>query len=190
MVSMTKALAASGLFGAVVVSAIALSNAEARPPEQTPARTGIVVKLVGIGEAEVRDVSAYTDADGADVALCFDIQMVDPTSGRVLGTATDCIMDIQEVGDGLSMSSVTMFHFASGSVISIGEVTVQPTTIGSPNITHITGSIPTGDTNSIVAGTGAFRHASGPVRVSGAVDLSRFGDGIITFDCLFVLNFD
>ena len=37
---------------------------------------------------------------------------------------------------------------------------------------------------------GRYQNATGSVRLSGAVNLSELGDGVITFDCLFVINLD
>ena len=175
------ALAALGLSAAVM-------TAEARP---SAGRPGMVVQLVGADVGEVRDLSHLTSAPGASEALCFDVTMVDPTTGRVLGTASDCLLNVQPVGDGMSLTAVTIFNFPGGSVINEGQTTVQPTTIGSPGITHITGAIPGAGDGTIIGGTGRFRHASGSARLSGAVDLSQLASSTeITFDCLFVLDFD
>jgi hypothetical protein len=38
--------------------------------------------------------------------------------------------------------------------------------------------------------TRGFHNASGPVRLSGAVDLSNAGSGEITFSCIFVLDLE
>lgn len=73
---------------------------------------------------------------------------------------------------------------------SRGQTTVQPTTIGSPDVTHITGAIPATDENSILSGTRKFQDATGQVRLSGSVNLDNLGSGEITFDCLFVINLD
>jgi hypothetical protein len=42
----------------------------------------------------------------------------------------------------------------------------------------------------LILTTRGFRHSSGEVRLSGAVNLSNFGSGEITFSCLFVLDLD
>ena len=45
--------------------------------------------------------------------------------------------------------------------------------------------------NQIVSGTGRFRNATGRVRLNGDVDMSLFfSDNIITFDCIFRIDFD
>jgi hypothetical protein len=50
--------------------------------------------------------------------------------------------------------------------------------------------VPNPGANSIIGGTGRFQNATGSVRLSGAVNLSELGDGVITFDCVFVINLD
>ena len=150
----------------------------------------LVVRLVGTAEAEIQDLSDLTDAPGADEALCFDLVMEDARTGKVIGTATDCLINVQEVGDGLSLTAITIFNFPGGTLINEGQTTVQPTTIGSNPVTHITGAIPDPGVNTFVGGTGRFANATGSVRLSGAVNLSDVGDGIISFDCLFVVDED
>jgi hypothetical protein len=41
----------------------------------------------------------------------------------------------------------------------------------------------------VIYGDGKFRKAAAPVRLSGAVNLSKLdSDGEITFDCMFAIN--
>lgn len=177
---------ASGLLGAgAATSPASVTEGMSRP--------GRVVLLQGTAVGQVRDVSAFTGAPGASQALCFDIPIIDPLTGRVIGTASDCLMNVQPVGNegGMSLTAVTFFNLPGGTIVAQGNTSVQPTTIGSPSVTHITGAIPDAGQNSIIAGTGAFRRATGPVRLSGAVNLSRLGShGEITFDCVFIIDLD
>lgn len=153
----------------------------------------IVVRLVGTAIGEDRTVPDI-DGDGiGDPALCFDINLEDVKTGKIIGTATDCLSNITSVGDGLSLVGTTTFDFNNGNqLVSRGITTVQPITDGSPNMTHITGSIPDVNENNILSGTGKYHNASGPVRLSGAVNMAPQDDGSlqITFDCLFVINLE
>ncbi len=56
-------------------------------------------------------------------------------------------------------------------------------------MTHITGAIPRPGENSVLSGSGAFKGAAASVRISGAVNMSNFANGEITFDCIFVVTF-
>ena len=37
-------------------------------------------------------------------------------------------------------------------------------------------------------GTGKYQDVTGNTRLSGAVDMSKMGEGVVTFDCIFVIN--
>ena len=172
-----------GLF--VALAAIACSSAADQPED-----TSIIVALRG-SSTGVADV--LSDLPDSLDALCFpDLQMVEVKSGLVIGTARDCLSNINTVGDGMAITGTTFFNFTEGeSLISRGETSVQPTTTGSPNFTHITGAIPTAGSNQVIGGTEQYQNASGTVRLSGAVNLSLLeSDGQITFDCLFEITLE
>ncbi len=155
------------------------------------AKPNLVVALRGTGMA-VPDLVPDIDGDGQDdEALCFDVDLVDLKSGRTIGAATDCLSNITPVGDGMALVGTTYFHFPEGVLVTRGLTSVLPTTIGSPNFTHITGAVPDHGENGVLFGTGRFYEASGAARLSGAVNLSELGsDGKITFDCIFIIDLD
>lgn len=127
------------------------------------------------------------DGDGNDdPAVCFDLEVRDINTGLRIGDGTDCLSNITPVGDGLQVIATTYFKLPSGTLVSRGTTTVQPTTGGSPSFTHITGAVPDSGVNNVLSGTGAFKRAKGRVRLSGAVNLSQ--EGIISFDCLFIAD--
>jgi hypothetical protein len=151
----------------------------------------IAVRLVGTGEAYV-DEKMFEDFGLEPMgALCFDIDLVDIKTGKTIGTASDCLSDIIESTDdrGLMLTGTTFFHFPGGTLVSQGLTTVQPVLHGSDDFTHITGAVPSATDEGVVYGDGKFKNASGPVRLSGAVNLSLLGsDGLITFDCMFIID--
>ena len=67
-------------------------------------------------------------------------------------------------------------------------VTVQPKLHGLEEFTHVTGAAPSPSENNVIYGDGRFKDAAGPVRLSGLVNLARFGDGYIDFDCVFIIE--
>lgn len=159
----------------------------------------LVLNLIGIGEMypdKVPDI----DGDGDDDdAICFDVELVNAKNDRVIGTATDCLSEIDfENGDngGIALIGTTYFYMHQGMLITRGQTTVQPTnhpttTPSGQMITHITGASGTG--NAILSGTGRFAGSTGTVRLSGMVDMSKFNEddgNLIAFDCLFVINLD
>lgn len=190
MINKTLTVAATAMFAIVLgMGMVAIAMAE---PDQA-ADPNIVVRLVGTAIGEDRMVPDIDGDEVDDPALCFDINLEDVKTGKIIGTATDCLSDITSVGDGLSLVGTTTFNFNEGNQLtSRGITTVQPVTDGSPNMTHITGSIPDVNGNSILSGTGKFYDASGPVRLSGAVNMVPQDDGSlqITFDCLFVIDLE
>jgi hypothetical protein len=173
---------------AVLISTCLMSTVYAKPSK---GGKNIVVRLVGTGEAYDGDsLFAEFGLDPAG-ATCFNLDLVDAKSGKVIGVAADCLSDINESvsDDGLMLTGTTFFFFKSGTLISQGLTTVQPKLHGSDNFTHITGAIPSPDDDSVIYGDGKFKKASGPVRLSGAVNLSKLdSEGKITFDCVFIID--
>jgi hypothetical protein len=133
------------------------------------------------------------DGDGVeDEATCFTVDLIDLETNEVIGDATDCLSNITEVGDGLTLVGTTTFNFPQGQLVTRGLTTVQPLLHGENGFTHSTGAPPplNGESN-ILSGTGVFADSvgSGTARLSGLVDMSRLGDeGILRFDCLFVID--
>ncbi len=149
--------------------------------------TNIAVRLVGTGDLFNGD-ALFDEFDLTPVgALCYDLDLVDVKSGDVIGSAADCLSNLNPIGDGVALTGTTFFFFPGGTVVSQGLTTVQPVLYGSPDVTHITGAIPQPGENSVVYGDGKFQNASGPVRLSGAVNLTNF-PGQAIFDCVFILD--
>ena len=154
-----------------------------------------VLNLVGSGNMYPATVP---DIDGDlvdDSAICFDIDLINAANQQVIGTATDCLSNIEPSGFGLQLVGTTFFHLPQGTLITRGNTTVQP--VGHPTvtpdgqeITHITGA--SGEGNAIIGGSGRFENREGTVRLSGMVDMTNFaGEGTpIAFDCLFVIKLD
>ncbi len=175
----------SGILAVILVVSMGLAQAYAGKQ--------MILNLVGTGVATPGTVPDI-DGDGIDdPADCFTVDLKDMTagqSGQFVGTATDCLSDVTPVGGGLSLVGTTIFEMPQGQLVSRGLTTVQPTTHGSPDVTHITGAIPDGS-NDVLSGTKKFKNAAGTVRLSGAVNMSKLAsDGEITFDCIFVINLD
>lgn len=122
--------------------------------------------------------------------LCFDIDLVDARTGRVLGSGSDCLSDItQSDNGGMQLTATSFFYFHGGTLVSQGLVSVQPKFHGLEEYTHVVGAAPAPSENNVIYGDGKFRHAEGSVRLSGLVNLSRLGtEFIIDFDCVFIID--
>jgi len=133
---------------------------------------------------EIRDI------DGTDMD-CFDVDITDPVSGRILGTGTDCLaLTTTPIGDdgGFTIENTQFFHLPQGTIVTSITTTIQPVgAVGSPGLTHVTGAV---EADGVLRGDRRFRNAKGRVRLNGGVDLSQLGSNIITFDCLFRIDFD
>ena len=175
-----------------IVIAIFIATAAFMPFQATAKSAkgnNLVVALVGTATGYEADMMYGAGGDDP-VALCFDLDIIDLKTGQKIGTATDCLSNIEVVEDSIALVGRTFFHFPGGSVVTRGLTSVQPTTHGSPDFTHITGAIPADGENSVLAGDGKFENVAGTARLSGAVNMSMVSEGIITFNCIFVLDLE
>ena len=88
------------------------------------------------------------------------------------------------------MFNTTFFNFEDGTIASLSETTVQPVSdpLPSSSATHVTGEIGSGNNILPDMGSGSFEGVTGSTRLSGAVDMSKMGEGVVTFACIFVIN--
>ncbi len=157
--------------------------------QETDAGMQIAVVLAGTATGETRDIS------GSPME-CFDVNLLDPVNGKVLGKGTDCLdlNSIEMIGDdgGMLLNNTTFFKFDEGTIVSLSRTAAQPVSDPLPTsgATHITGEISSGDNILAEMGTGKYQGVKGNTRLSGSVDMSAFtGPGSqITFDCIFVIN--
>lgn len=131
------------------------------------------------------------ETTGVVAGNCFEAELIYVPTGKVIGTGVDCLSKVRETGGGLALLGTAIFDFGPfGTLTTQGLTSVQPKTHGSENITHITGAIPMPGENSIIGGTGIFEGVTGTSRLSGAVNMGNIHNNEITFDCLFVIDFD
>ena len=178
-----------------------------------PKQIGAVVKMFGTGTAGIVSEKSLKgiESTGIDVSglTCFELPGLDPVSGRKLAVVVDCIRPINTDGDlkgeGLQVEAYNFFFFHNGTVVNHDCNSVRPffEGTGDAGVTHMTGSIPPSEFNKatgvngpeactvnqgIIYGAGAYKNVVGDARLSGAVNLSKFSEGTITFSCLYVLN--
>lgn len=141
------------------------------------------------GQPKVYRLKGTADLKEVEDQLCYTVDLWDIEQDRIVGTATDCLSEIDTSDPtGVVLTGRTTFDFGRGdSFTSQGRTSVRPTMPGSSEaFTHITGAVPAEGTNSVIAGEGRFTGFEATVRLSGAVDLTLF-PGTATFDCLFVV---
>ena len=185
----------SKMFAAVVLIAATLFSLQTTAAPKKDVKTNNAgyqdaLRFFGAGVARAPDT---TRGEPADANWCFDAEMQDAVTGRRVGDGVDCLKVVGGDGIGIEVIGTTFFNFDNqrGNIVSQGMTTVQPVLHGSEGFTHITGAIPQDGDNNVISGTRTFRNATGPVRLSGAVNMSEFngnfGDTIF-FSCLFILD--
>ena len=201
----TKAIRIPVILATAAILIAAVPNAHAG---------GLAVKFFGTAQAGdlSPNIEQAIEESSVDVAgfACFQLPIVDAASGRPLGIGVDCLNPFDDSGDingaGVQIEAKTFFFLRKGLLVNHGCTSVRPffEGVGDAGVTHMTGSIPEGEfgvapssvpeeceeVGGLIRATRGFRHSSGEVRLSGAVNLSNFGSGEITFSCLFVLDLD
>ena len=100
---------------------------------------------------------------------------------------TSCVVTFQKADGGFEIINTTYFRFPEGMIVSESRTSVQPAADdGSGRAIFITGEI--ADEPNIIRGTKAFRGATGNSRLSGIVDMTDFDIGIVSFDCIFIID--
>jgi hypothetical protein len=159
----------------------------------------LVVQMKGRGGFEFPPPNlAELLPDGA--GGCFVTDLVDPKTGWTIGRGYDCILGAPNfigVEGGFTIQTAYMLDFTGqGTLVSVNEITVQPTLDALPEetgITHVLGDFPVEHT--IISGTRRFKKAKGSVRLSGGNDLRELNlddllNSFITFDYLFVISLE
>lgn len=176
----------TNIFLVILVTLLSASGANA-------SRFGnnIVVLLAGEGLADDSG-NQFTQLGlvAPEGVLCFDMDLVNAVTGRVIGSGSDCLSDINPSDNGgMSLTATSFFHFRHGTIVSQGLVSVQPKLHGLKEFTHVTGAAPSPSENNVIYGDGRFKNAAGSVRLSGLVNLSRLAtEGAIDFDCVFIID--
>lgn len=161
-------------------------------------RTPIMLKVDGVGHMRMSTVDAFVGV-GTRPAMCFDLKLLDMSSGEQIGTATDCMSEVVENGEGgMGVVATTTFRIPNGTATVQTFVAAQP--VINPgrfvdndgrSYTHMTGAI--GGQSAVIRSSGVLAGISGTGRISGLLDMSHFnkqeGD-IVMFNCLFEIYLD
>jgi hypothetical protein len=156
----------------------------------------LIVKITGENISYRKAVPNFEEE-----ALCFDIDLFDYKTHKIIGEVTDCISDLKSDGmGGIDFVGTTFLHFPDGTIVTQGDVTVQPvvgeTTLRTgQRITNITGSATTGNTFVEGESTGIYANRTGNTRISGMINTENFtadpaGGEPQFFDCIFEIELD
>jgi len=81
--------------------------------------TNIAVRLVGTGDLFIGD-ELFDEFDLTPVgALCYEIPLVDIKTGNVIGSAADCLSDINPDGDGVALTGTPFYMVPLISLIPL-----------------------------------------------------------------------
>jgi hypothetical protein len=198
-----KSLKVVSLLCAVFMLAVVQAQAETLTPQmlgvanlpgtgsnlcQIDAREGTNINFNAL-DGQLPPLGA-TFPPGDDCAgfICFEIPLVNPGNGTLLGSGVDCLRFEDGTAPGpesFKVAAVSFFVMPGGTLVTAGRTSVLALSDGwgnggVPQKTHATGSIPTPGAHSVIAGTGEFAGAQGMARVSGAVGIGAE----VSFDCL------
>jgi len=146
--------------------------------------TEIVLRGEGVVQGQIFQVT--DPITGIEIeSTCFTMDLVNPSTSKVIGTLQDCNLETVVFEDGSMISHViTTFSIdGQGTITSIAEVIQKPIEHG----IYRTFFNPLED--NIIQGTGNFQGIKGTVSLRGEVDLSQFEQGIVRFNCTFTIKF-
>lgn len=157
------ALFAGGMFAPLAFIWFRPAKTDPGPPP------GITVELRGAATGVTRVI------DGTSMD-CFEMDLVEPDTSKVIGTGTECL-DLDSIAGnpdegGFAISNTTILDLPGGTIKSRNRTTMQPLLDGSPEMTHLAGNAP--EAENVLSGTGRFASLRGTVHLSGTADLSRF----------------
>jgi hypothetical protein len=183
-----KPIIKTNIFLFILVTLLSVSGANA-----SGKGINIVVLLAGEGLAD-NTGNQFTQLGLVvpDGVLCFDIDLIDAKTDRVIGSGSDCLSAITpSENGGMALTATSFFHFPGGTLVSEGLVSVRPKLHGLDEYTHVVGAAPAPSENNVIYADGNFEDAAGSVRLSGLVNLSRLQEfGIINFDCVFIIDIE
>ena len=145
------------------------------------------LKVIGRGASVAQLKTIMNPDNGQPVeAFCFLMDLVDSKTGEIIGTLEDCDMGTTENPDGTLISKiVTKFNFTGkGSITSRGDVLQRPIGEGKFSTEFTPTEI------NIVAVTDDFLGLEGKTTLVGEVDLTRFDQDIIIFNCNFTIDLE
>lgn len=180
-------------FAVTSLSTLSIANAGQSEAQDLKHKKSLVLQLKGSAFGEMRNYDTNGDGHNDGYGNCFDLTLYDPASGKQIGTGTDCL-DVQyESGEGVNLTGTGFFNLRKGTLVVQGNTSVRPFFHPLPsrdgvNYTHLTGA--NGD-GGVMYGTNKYEGATGKVRLSGQVDMSRvMSDNFIQFDCIFIVDFN
>lgn len=119
--------------------------------------------------------------------ICFLMELVDPDTGKIIGTLEDCVVSSETPSDGTITSRViTSINIDGRGTIQSENLVLQTIQPPVEEFNFKTSFTPTED--NIIHTTFEFEGMKGTVSLDGEVNLKNLESGIATFDCDFTIH--
>jgi len=79
-----------------------------------------IFKLAGTGSMHKMQVPGLDEE-----AMCFDVELYN-AGNKYVGSATDCLSDVQPKANGLTILGTTFFYLPQGTIVTRGKISIQP----------------------------------------------------------------
>ena len=119
--------------------------------------------------------------------VCFLMELVDPDTGKVIGTLEDCVVSSETPSDGTITSRViTSINIDGRGTIQSENLVLQTIQPPVEEFNFKTSFTPTED--NVIHTTFEFEGMKGTVSLDGEVNLRHLEEGIATFNCYFTID--
>lgn len=146
--------------------------------------------LHAVGTATATPIDQLIPGTEQEVSgISYTMDFFDKETGELLGSLTDINVSMDNQPDGTVIAEgFPIFTFQEdGSTLSLHNfVLLQPLEAGIMSATYE----PAYQEKNIISGTGRFAGARGQSILSATLDVTQMEAGIITFDCIYMIELD
>lgn len=151
-------------------------------PEQI--RLKVIAKGTAIGQPKT---IVHPKTGETLESVCFLMELVDPDTGNIIGTLQDCVVDNVPNDDGSILSKViTSINLNGRGTIQAENQVLQTSQPPVEEFNFTTSFTPT--ENNVISTSFEFENMEGTVALDGVVNLANFEQGIVTFNCDFIID--
>ncbi|PXX27366.1 hypothetical protein [Arenibacter sp. ARW7G5Y1] len=120
---------------------------------------------------------------------CYLMELVDTSTGKVIGTLEDCVVSSETPSDGtLTSRVITFINIEGRGTIQAENMVFQELIPPYQDLNFDTSFTPT--ENNVINTTFEFEGMEGTVSLEGKVSFINLGEGIVTFNCNFNINLE
>ena len=155
---------------------------------RVPGPKQVYLEVIGRGTAIGRSKTIVHAKTGETLEPdCFLMDLIDPHTGKIIGTLQDCVVNNVAFGDGtISSRVITSINIDGRGTIQAENQVLQTLRPPDEELNLDTVFIPT--ENNVINTTFEFEGMEGTVSLEGEINLANFDQGIVTFNCTFTIN--